>query len=299
MGLKIQRIGRGIPSRKIDNFYFESYLETNDQWIRKRTGIESRYFSDKGPRDLALQSVIDLQLTEEEKKKIKILLVTGLSMEQVMPSVAAFLHGKLKLPPEILTFDMNMACTAFVGSLMVVEPYLQVGESALIVTTEVLSKYLDMEDRSSAILFGDGAAAVLVTKTDSPWHYDIMTLSDEEKLSMVREEYGGDGKIHMDGKDVFRFATFEIPKSIERVKRKHPEPVNHYVIHQANDRILKSVARHFKDAHFYSNISRYGNTSSASIPLALYDLMQEGKGGNVLLCGFGAGMNLGSVVVEL
>lgn len=299
MGLKIEKICRAIGEQERDNFFYAAYLDTNDEWIQKRTGIVTRRITEKTPSQLAIEAAGQMELTEEEKNRVRALFVTGLSNDMVMPSVAAKVHEAMELPREVLCMDLNMACTGYVGSLILAEKFLCKGEYALVVTTEVLSKYLDRDDRSTAILFGDGATVTLVSKNEEPFSYDVATIPDSS-LSMVRKEFGGDGMIHMQGQEVFRFATGEIPKSIGKVKRQCGE-VNWYLLHQANSRITKSVARNFpgEEEKFYGNISRFGNTSSSSIPLALYELLEQGKTGCGIVSGFGAGLTIATAAVTL
>lgn len=299
MGLKIEKIDRILGEEKRDNFFYASYLDTNDEWIQRRTGIVQRRITKKRPSELAMEVSRQLMLHQEEKEEVAALFVTGLSQDLVMPSVAAKIHGIKALHPHVFCMDLNMACTGYVGALILAEKYLQEGQLALIVTTEVLSAYVDNSDRSSAILFGDGATASLVRKNGEPFYYDISAFPSDA-LFMVREEFGGDGKIRMEGQEVFRFATSEIPKSIQKVRSRVPS-VDWYLLHQANARITKSVSRHFpgEEHKFYENIASFGNTSSSSIPLALFELRERERNGSALLCGFGAGLTIATAAVTL
>lgn len=297
MGIIIQDIQAYIPKKQVTNHYFEEFLDTSDEWIRKRTGIQSRYFSDESVSEMAVLCAKPL-LQRSGGNTVSLIISASFTDTQRMPSVSAAVANACQLFGKVRVFDINVACSGFAAALDLADALLSLGEKALIIGSEQISSFLDMTDRGTSILFGDGAGAVLVEKTadDSPATFGLV--EDKGYLSLNPEQ-----KIQMDGREVFKFAVSSLKKIIPEMIERCGEP-DYIVCHQANERILDHVshALGIDSSKFYKNVAEVGNTSAASIPLCLDNMRREkcfqNKSG-LLLCGFGAGLTYYSKYVEI
>jgi 3-oxoacyl-[acyl-carrier-protein] synthase-3 len=219
-----------------------------------------------------------------------------------MPSIAAIIQGALELQEEVLCLDINMACTGFVGGLILIEGFLKKDELAILIGTEKISKHLDFEDRGTAILFGDGSGGVLLEKTEDEFFTVYGTRSNKEDLVMKEGE-----ALTMKGSQVFRFATEVGASSISGVLDKaglEKQDIDYFVCHQANERILDYIAHRLQISPllFPKSLKDTGNVSAASIPLLLSKLKREGEfkeNKRVILTGFGAGLSWASILMEV
>lgn len=301
MGLKLLDVESFVPTRKIENSFFESYLDTSHEWIQKRTGIVSRYFSDQGLSLMIKEALKKMVIKEEWKEKIDLILTATISPDYIMPSVSAIVHGSLDLKEEVLCSDMNMACTGFVGALIFAEKFLEVGQCAICIGAEQLSSITDFHDRSTAMLFGDGVAVALVMKTE-----DKVSKIYGTQVSHDLSLKNGEGKkVEMDGKNIYKFATSICPKGIKKlleIDGSQIESMDWIVLHQANSRIIDSVAKKVGGQEkFYQNIQEIGNTSSASIGLCLGEMKEKAllkQGNRLLLFAFGGGLTYAGIIVE-
>lgn len=303
MGLRIVNVADFLPEKKIGNHFFQKILNTSDEWIKSRTGIVGRHFAENlTTSDMALEASQKLALSPEIKQRITCVLHASFTPDYVMPSIAALLQGALELPEEVLCMDINMACTGFVGGLILLEGLLKEGEFGLLVGTEKISSHLNFNDRGTAILFGDGSGAVLVEKSASPFVSVYGTRSNREDLLLKEGE-----KLSMKGQAVFKFATEVGASSIKAVLEKaevKKEEVDYFVCHQANERILDYIAHKLEVSPllFPKSLSETGNVSAASIPLLLAKLKKEGhfkEAKRIVLTGFGAGLCWASVYMEV
>lgn len=322
---QIQLLGCGhaCPAHAIDNQQLEKIIDTSDEWIVQRTGIHSRYVASAEETTSVLAARAARQAITAagiDKKEIRLLIVATLSGDQPMPSTACLVQERLGMMDQpIMAFDLNAACSGFLYALQCACAMLEEGACALVIGAENLSKIIDWSDRGTCILFGDGAGAALIRRSEQGkriWHFaqskgdpkrvlDIpgKTLSDVPCVN-VEESYR---YLHMDGREVFRFAVGAMEESIHRVLGKSPyalEDVDLIIPHQANIRILASVARHMKlpMERFYVNLDRFGNTSAASVPIALSQASEEGRlheGMKLLLVGFGGGLTYAASLIEL
>lgn len=304
MGLKIINTGSTHGERKLSNGYFEGFLDTSNEWIKTRTGIESRYFVEKTENSterLALEaSKRLLDKVEVESLNLKLLMVASFTGGTQVPSMAARIQRNLNLTTKVFSVDINMACTGFVGMLIMAERYLEEGEQGLLVASEAISPFLDMKDRETCVLFGDGAGAVLVEKKEGVlFQRDMNTYGNYEDLYVDEES-----NVKMEGQNVYRFAIDKVPNSVNRVMGKaklSPQDIDHVLSHQANLRILEQVSKktNISMEKFHVNLNEYGNTSAASIPLLLDSVFPKIKAGEkVLITAFGAGLSVGSIVME-
>ncbi len=304
-GIRIRALGRALPSRIMTNEDFEQLVETSDEWIRTRTGISSRHFCDPTLQEdaaaLAVKAAEEaVQRAREHgisKEEIGLVIVATCSGSRQMPSHACFVQEKLKLADGIVAFDINVACSGFVYALGIADALMKERgiAHALVIGTEELSRLLDFSDRSTCVLFGDGAAAAVISLCeDAAFLCEMGSVGDSQALSCV-------GHIQMDGRQVFRFAVNCLEKLIQDLAKKSQcslEDIDYIVCHQANKRIIEHVQKKLGLAgdKLPMNLMTLGNTSAASIPLMLYDLQEEGRlhNGTKLFCiGFGAGLSFG------
>ncbi len=308
----IEIIGTGMahPSRVVTNDDLAKIVDTSDEWISTRTGIRKRFFcaEDECANSLAIEAagkaLSDSGLTAED---IGVCICATVSGDFATPSMACMVQRHLGLRENIPAFDVNAACSGFLYGIEVARGLLNgIGEKyALIVGCEQLSKLLDMTDRTTCVLFGDGAGAAVIRLSDEKIYastlgarggYEIMAEGAGQKPSRLR----------MEGKDVFKFATTIIPKCIEELKEKSGlgvEDVDKVICHQANERIIDFVIRRMKadPNKFYKNMDRYGNTSAASVPIALDELVKKGevKSGDLLMMvGFGGGLTWAGALIR-
>lgn len=313
MGFDIISTGAYAPDNIVDNKYFEEFLDTSNEWILERTGIERRHFTkDEDTSDLALKAAINaIEKGNIDKDNIKLVVVATFTGEYLTPSVACLVQKKLNLNENIMAFDINAACSGFVYGMKVVDSLLStMGEEdvALLIGSEVISKVLNFKDRNTCILFGDGAGAAILKKNNSKsGFYYLGARGDEESLACPSVNLKDkDPTVIMNGQEVFKFAVSTLTSSIKNLLDQSGltvDDIGMFICHQANKRILASVSRKLKipEEKIYKNLQDFGNTSAASIPLALNEVNDKGlmkRGDKVIFAGFGAGLTWGSVLIE-
>lgn len=309
MTLILNKTSSYLPSKVITNKHYENYLETSDEWIRERTGIGERRFAEgEDTSSLALKAVEKLGLIKEEIQDIKGIFVATCTSDYSMPTIASMIQKEIGAGESVFSMDFNVACSGFVSGVILLDRYLKPGEKAVLVGAEVLSKVLDPNDRSTVVLFGDGAGAALLEKKEGRLPYDIGTRGDMDKLRCLSINTKGEScALEMQGKDVFRFAVDILPKSIHRTLKEVEggiDTVDHFVCHQANKRIIDHVRKKMKisEEKLFMNLEKYGNTSAASIPIALDEMNKKGylqSGQNVIVSGFGAGLSWATALIEM
>ena len=311
-GIKLRGTGRCVPANTVTNDDLSRLVDTNDEWITARTGIRSRYRCEKETlTELCVSAARDaLHMAGITPADIGVCIVATVSADTVVPSAACLLQRALGLPEDTPCFDLNAACTGFVYALHTMECLLNASprKFGLVVGAEALSKVVDWTDRSTCILFGDGAAAAVVECREG-WPSIGAVLGsqgDDELLRLPGIESGERGFIAMEGTKVFKFAVEAIPRCMEQVLEKAQmtaADVDFFVFHQANARIIDLAVRKFRipPEKYYKNIQEYGNTSAASIPLVLSELQDQGKvgpGSRTLVVGFGGGLTWGGALIE-
>lgn len=307
MGLKILNTGSYSPENIVSNFDLEKIMDTSDEWIRQRTGIEKRRFSKtEDTSDLALEAA-KKALEGFDKTLIRMVLVASFTPDLMMPNMASFIHKNLGLAEDCFALDINLACSGFTAGLKLAEGYLEEGGRALVIGSEVISKHLNMEDRSTAVVFGDGAGAFLVEKNMEPMIYNHGVVEDNDDLTMVsttldaRPTY-----LTMKGRDIYKFAVRYVPKTIKNTLKKanlDPTDIDFFILHQANARILSQVAKNLKidEEKFPMNMASYANTSAATIPILVDEMNKANKlkqGDKLLFSSFGAGLQYSSLILE-
>ncbi len=329
LGIKISGTGRAVPERVVHNREFEGRLETNDQWIRERTGITERRYADlaKGETTagLAVQAsriaIEDAGLTPDD---IDLIIVATITPEAILPSTACFVQQALCSKP-VPAYDLVAACSGFVYSLLTAGAMIQTGryKNVLVIGSEVMTIITDMEDRATAILFGDGAGAAVISATpdgeDSALLHSIMS-AEGSGDAMLHVPAGGsrvptsqmtlDERLHyvkMNGREVYKKAVKRNHDLVDQTLSEtgvDPNDIKLVIPHQSNLRIITSARERMglPEDRVYMNIDRFGNTSGASIPICLDECFKTGRverGDLLLLIAFGAGFTWASALLRV
>lgn len=328
MTIRITGTGSALPEKIVTNFDMQGLVDTSDEWIRERTGIAERRISE-GETVAGLSARAcgkALELAGKTAEEVDLILVATCSPEMLLPCCACQVQDSIGAKNAV-AFDLNAACSGFLFALDTAYAYIQAGiyRNALVVGGEVLSKLVDWSDRSTCILFGDGAGAAYVEAAEDVLYENGrragmesivqgadgakgMVLSCAERT--VENAFAG-GKqeinkyIRMDGQEVYKFAVRQVPACINAALGKAgltAGDVDLFVLHQANSRIIESVAKRLRAdlVRFPMNLDRTGNMSSATIPVLLDELNRAGsikKGDRIVLSGFGAGLTYGASVL--
>jgi 3-oxoacyl-[acyl-carrier-protein] synthase-3 len=326
---RILGVGRYLPERRVTNFDLAKMFETSDEWIQQRTGIVERRFAEEGVycSDLALEASRDaLKNAGMKAEDIDFIIFATLSPDHHFPGTGCYLQKKLGLS-EIGCMDIRNQCTGFIYSLAVADAFVRVGmyKRILVVGAEVHSSALNFtnEGRDVAVLFGDGAGAVIVGPSEDPSrgilsnhlhadgrYADILKLEiwDISKKPYITPKTLEEGRIwpKMQGKEVFRTAVTKIPEVVEEALQANNlklEDIDLFLPHQANLRINQFAAARLgvPEEKFYSNIQRYGNTTAGSIPIALSEVLEQGvvrEGSLIMMVSFGSGFTWGANVIR-
>lgn len=301
-GLRLVAAAHAVPKNIMTNFDFEKIIDTSDEWITTRTGINKRHFA-KGETNAQLASEAAKKAIEKANisvEDIALCIVATFTPDTLMPNMSSTVAQNLNLKEETLCFDINAACTGFIYALNNAAAIMaeQKGKYALIIGSEVLSKYMDMQDRGTCVLFGDGAgAAVFAPDTEHEFYFSSGCRPDMSALTCTAQG----GTIKMDGPAVFRFATEIVPKCVKDLLEKANltiDDIDCIVCHQANKRIIEAASRRLGAdiSKFFINLQSYGNTSAASIPIALSELSPK-KGSRIICVGFGGGLSYGAALL--
>lgn len=324
MTTRILGTGSAIPSRVVTNQELETFLDTSDTWIQERTGIGSRHAATTETTTSLAAEACRKALEDAGKKaeEVDLILAATVSPDCTFPCLACEIQAEIGAD-NATAYDINAACAGFLFALNSANAYIQCGmyRNALIVGAEVLTKIVDWNDRSSCILFGDGAGAAFIQEEEEGvvamvqgangkkgmalYRYEGYINTPFREAAVTEEESKGSGYLEMNGQEVFRFAVSQVPDSIQKVLEKagwDKSDVNHYVLHQANARIIQSIAKRLGEPEekFPMNLHNYGNMSSASIPVLLDELNRAGKlkrGEKIIMSGFGAGLTYGATAV--
>ena len=313
----ITGLGVHVPEQVVTNADLAKYVDTSDEWIVERTGIRERRFAspDEALTDVALPAArAALRQAGVEASTIDLVICATVTPDMMFPTSSALLADALGMP-DAAAYDLLAGCTGFVYAIAQAYGMVASGlsERALVVGGDVLSKILDFEDRSTLVLFGDGAGAVVLERVEQGGFIGFELGADGgggESLwlpgSGSRHFDDPDQFVKMNGREVFKFATRVLVYSAEQVLAecgKTVDDVDVYIPHQANKRIIDYAAGKLgiPAERTVVNVDRYGNTSSGSIPLALTDARMEGRlrdGALVLMTGMGAGLTWGSALIE-
>lgn len=320
----IKGLSSYVPEKIMTNFDFEKFLDTSDEWIRTRTGIEERRFAKSGQAtsDLCYEATKKLLHTMGmDQKEIDFIMVCTCTPDYLVPSTACILQTKLSLFG-IPAVDINAACSGFMYGLTLANSMVASGayKNILVIGAETLSRIVDMQDRNTCVLFGDGAAAAIIGEVEEGTGILSAHLGAEgEEEGILQIPAGGSKHPHtlesiesrqqfvkMKGKNVYKFAVQALPEATLAALAKanlEPTQIARFFPHQANFRIIEAAAKRMEVSidKFHMNLNKVGNTSAASVGLALADALEKGmikKGDYIALTGFGAGLTYGSVIVR-
>lgn len=312
-GIRILGLGSSRGERTVTNEMLAQAVDTSDSWIRSKTGIRSRYFAEKKTNaDLAAEAAeTAVRRAGIPREQIGFCLVCTFTADDDTPATACSVAARSGLSERILALDLNGACSGFIYGCRIAEGLLAADLQkegmekpyGLVIGSERISPLMDMEDRGTCVLFGDGAGAAVVT-----WDETAETafyggcIPDRQVLHCGRGSF-----IEMGGQEVYRFAVSKVPEAIEGVLHaagRTREEIRWFVCHQANERIIDNAARRIggDSSKFYKNLYTYGNTSAASIPIALCQMKEENllEAGDRIVCtGFGAGLTYGSMLITI
>ena len=318
--MKIVSTGRYTPKNVLTNAQLEKLVDTTDEWITSRTGInERRITTGENTSDMAYNAgIAALGKAEISADKLDLIIVCTCTPDAFFPSVASFVQRKMGIT--CMAFDLNAACSGFVYGITVAKGLMSTGQYkyALLIGAEVLSKIVNYQDRGTSILFGDGAGAVVLEHSQqSSVLYTYCDAKPDNSYALKSggvplvnpffEEEAQDYRLQMLGQEVFKFAVTAVGSSIDKTLKETGttlDEIDYFLCHQANYRILKKIAKNLNvdESRFYMNVGNYGNTSSASIPIALDEMNEKGlikSGTKLLIVGFGAGLTWGSALVQI
>lgn len=322
MAIRIIGTGSYLPKKVADNHFLSTIVDTDDEWIRQRTGIKERHLSNgkEGTTYMATHvaeaALENAGITADE---LDMIIVATVSADTYVPSTSCQVQGAIGAI-RATCFDLNAACSGFLFAMNTAYAYIEMGmaKTILIIGAETLSREVDWSDRSSCILFGDGAGAAImrqeegkggliasVTGSDGS-QGDVLTCKGRGIQNPFHQSKRKKDYLRMEGQAVFRFAVTMVPRCIKQILKKtgyDTEDIKFFVLHQANVRILELIAKRLKVDidKFPMNLDHYGNTSSASIPILLDELNRNNllePGDKIVLSGFGGGLTWGAVLIE-
>jgi len=315
---KIIGTGSYLPAKTLTNFDLEKIVETSHDWIVSRSGITERHIAadDEMASDLALHaSRRAIEAAGISAEEIDLVIVATTSPDKMFPSTACILQDKLGIRNCGAAFDIQAVCGGFIYALNTADMYIKGGQAktVLVIGAEVLSRMLDWSDRSTCVLFGDGAGAVVLQASETPGIVASKLHADGSHQGMLTAdgnirhgEIQGDPFIKMDGQAVFKFAVKVLSEVVEEVLEEnnlHGADIDWLVPHQANIRIMEATARKLGLSmdNVVVTVAHHGNTSSASIPLALDTAVRDGRikhGQNILLEAVGGGFTWGAILIK-
>ncbi len=318
---KIAGTGSYIPRKIMTNNDLKAFVDTSDEWISSRTGIKERHIViDESTLDLAYKASLEaIKSAGISKDLIDLIIVATVTSDFAFPGVSQLLQAKLGIT-DITAFDINAACSGFLYAMQIADKMIKSGSyhHALIIGAETLTRLTDWRDRNTCVLFGDGAGAMIISESNDDNIKDIITgaQGDTEMLLFCKNPeiknpevnaISPQDHIHMKGSEVFKFATRIMPKTIKDLLKRNNlsiKDLDYFIVHQANKRIIDKSANDLgidKDK-IYLNIDKYGNTSAASVPIAIDEaikLKYLKKGDRFITVAFGGGLTWGGALITL
>lgn len=323
-GARIVATGAYLPEKRLTNFDLEKMMETTDEWIRTRTGIRERRIAadHESTSDLAIHAGrMALERAGLPAAELDLVILATYTPDRLYSATACVVQHALGAT-RAAAFDIEVACSGYVYGLTIAAQFIKTGmyKNVLVIGSDINSRFMNWDDRTTCILFGDGAAATVVTRCAPGEGVLECTLgADGSGADMLYLPAGGakmpathetvDRKLHtmyMSGTDVFKFSTRKVPEVMTDLLERNGlsfDRIKLVIPHQANTRIIESAAKRFDCPmeRFYMNLDRYGNTVAATIPLALHEALGEGKivpGDHIMLVGFGGGLTWGGAIVK-
>lgn len=318
---KILGTGRYAPKNIVKNNDLKAYVDTSDEWIYSRTGIKERHITlGESTLDLAYEASLKaIDNAQIQKNEIDLIIVATVTSDYAFPGVSNLLQARLGVN-NIMAFDINAACSGFLFAMQIADKMIKGGEmkKALIVGAETLTRLTDWRDRNTCVLFGDGAGAMIIGESEKQGIKDIITGSQgdvdmllfcknpdlkDPSINAISEQ----DHIHMKGGEVFKYATRVMPNTVRTLLERNQtliDDLSCIVAHQANLRILDKSARdlNIDMSKMYINMNRYGNTSAASVPIAIDEAIENGflkKGDLFITVAFGGGLTWAGALIEL
>ncbi|MFD2308370.1 beta-ketoacyl-ACP synthase III [Enterococcus termitis] len=314
---KITCTGRYVPENAVSNQQLSTMMETSDEWISSRTGIRSRNIvTNENTSDLCIKVAKKLlEKSGKQPEELDFILVATMTPDYGTPSVACLVQGSISAD-QAFAFDISAACSGFVYALSMGEKLIRTGKKlGMIIGGETLSKVIDWNDRSTAVLFGDGAAGVLL-EADTENHFIREKLQADGKRAtsltsgylankspFYNESTNESGYLKMTGRDIYEFSLKDVTNNIREIVE---TDIDYLLLHQANKRIIEKISKKLAIPRdkFLTNMEHNGNTSAASIPLLLDEsvekgILQIGSGQKIVLTGYGGGLTWGSILLTL
>jgi len=301
-------VGSYLPNKVVDNFHFEKIMDTSDEWIKTRTGISERRMADENETtsDLSTKAALNaIKCANLTPQDIDLIIVATATPEMAFPATACLVQENIGAT-NAAAFDISVACSGFIYGITIAKQFIETKmyKNILVIGAEVLSRVLDYNDRSTAILFGDGAGAVVIGNVDEGGILSTYIGSDGKGKDVLTLPVGD--SIKMSGSDVYKFAVRimgEASLKALQMANLDATEIDCLIPHQANIRIIEASAKRLNldMDKVYVNLNKYGNMSAASIPVALDEAYRQGKidkGDNVVLVGFGGGLTWGASVIN-
>lgn len=305
--MKIIGSGMYLPHKEVKNKEIEKYLNLEQEYIEKRTGIKRRFFVENETiENMAYEaSIVALKDAKIDKEKIDLIIVATTSTSLLMPGIANEVQRMLKIP-DCICLDILAGCSGYINALDIAYLYISTNKAknALVIGVEELSKYIDKQDKGTSILLADGAGSLIVSKDDEEnFTSHICCTPDQNNCLSCKVE----DKIRMQGTRIYKYAVTETVKNIEELKEITGftwEDISYIIPHQSNQKILTGINNRLdlNPKKMYHNIEKIGNTFCASIPIAICEMRQKNllqKGQNIILLGYGGGFNTGSVLWKI
>lgn len=322
---RVAGVGKYLPEKILDNAYFESIVDTSDEWITKRVGVKERRMSDENTftSDLGARAAeAALKNANMSAEDIDLIILASVSPEMYTPSSACLIQSKIGAK-NAAAFDINAACSGFIFAVSIANQFIKSGtyKNVLVIGADTLTKITEYKDRATCVLFGDGSGAVVLTATEEKTGVlgtvlgsdgnsgNSLTccglkVTDEDR---ERRPFGNYRTIWMDGQAVFKFAVKTMESATREVTDLAGIPIEDLALvipHQANQRIIEGARKRLKldENHVFSNVDKYGNMSAACVPIALCEAVEQGRvkaGEKLVIVGFGGGLTWGSALIEL
>lgn len=318
MNIQICGVGSALPALTVTNDDLGKIMDTSDEWISTRTGIRTRHLATEETTtglavEAAQQALADAGIAADE---IELIIGASATPDNIVPSLACEVQREIGAANAV-AFDVTAGCSGFLFAMSIAQAYIVSGKcrNALLIGAEVLSKIMDWTDRSTCVLFGDGAGAAVVRGEENAMCYitqgsdgargQVLSCMNRPVNNPYHVQERGHAFVHMEGQEVFKFAVRTVPVAIDRLlaqAKLTADDIDYFFLHQANLRILESVAKRLKQPmeKFPVNITECANTSAASVPILLTEYKKSGrlhKGDKIILAGFGAGLTWGAALL--
>lgn len=295
-----------MPKQKVLNEEIEKKFNLKEGYISKRTGIKERYYAkEETIENMAVEAVRRIK-EKNDISDIDLIIVATTSSKNLMPGISNYIQKELDIKP-CICLDILAGCSGFINAFDIARVYIETGriKKAIVVGVDLLSNAIDEKDLGTVAVLSDGAAAVLIQKCEEKKEYFANIKAEKDEKNILY--YKADSKIYMDGKEVYRYAvkkTVENIKELINISGVNLEKVKYIIPHQSNLKIMQAIANRLEidKSKLYINIDTKGNTFCASIPIAIAEMLEKGllqNGDEVILLGYGGGLNLGSILLEI